>query len=282
MSAVEAQPVGGMVPAMIADNIDPSERRPALNAMTLAAIGAIACIAADLVHEGIGHGIASWISDDRIVSISTVALQNTNPSRLVSAAGTVANAAIGSFSLMMLGRVQRFTAGSYFLWVFGGFNLLNVGYLVFSAVAGGGDWGAVISGLTPEWLWRLALALAGTASYVLALRWLASFMIRFVNQGEVSEQDRGRLVWPAYLAGGVVLTLAATLNPIGPSLILVSGVGASFGLNAGFLLLPSIGEVRELTQPSTLTLIPFNPRWIVGAIVISLLFIGVLGPGIRF
>lgn len=260
----------------------PSGRGAALNVLTLAAIGTIACIAADLVHEGIGHGIASWILADRIISLSTVALQNADPNRLVSAAGTVANVATGIVALLLLRRFKRLNSVAYFLWIFGGFNLLNVGYLVFSAIAGGGDWGAVIAGLAPQWLWRAAMGFTGSALYAIAIWWLASFIVAFVNRGDVAAQTRGRLIWPAYLAGGVVLTLAATLNPISPSLILISGVGASFGLNAGFLLTPSFGEIRELAQPSTIATIDLDKRWITGAIVASLLFIGVLGPGVHF
>jgi hypothetical protein len=103
-----------------------------------------------------------------------------------------------------------------------------------------GDWAAVISGLSPSWLWRCVLGLVGIIFYVLSLRWVASFAIDFVNHRQVAIADSRRLVWPAYLAAGVVLTVASIFNPIGPSLILVSGIGASFGLNCGFLFLPPI------------------------------------------
>lgn len=182
----------------------------------------------------------------------------------------------------MLGRVQKLTPRAYFLWVFGGFNLFNVGYLVFSALAGGGDWGNVILGLTPSWLWRLVIGLGGIVLYVIAFRWLASFLIAFVTSGEISSNDRRRLVWPAYLAGGAVLTIAAVLNPISPSLILISGVGASFGLNLGFLFLPALVASSERSQAENISPIPFSPGWTIVALVISALFIGIIGPGIRF
>ena len=249
--------------------------------MTLAAIGATACIVADLVHEGLGHGIASWLTGDRILSLSTVALQNAYPNRIVSAAGTCANVAAGILSLLILHRVHKLSPLAYFLWAFGGFNLFNVGYLTFSAFAGGGDWGNVISGLAPAWLWRLAMGLAGITLYVISFRWLASFVITFLNRGEISLSDRRRLVWPAYLAGGVVLTIAAAFNPISPSLILISGIGASFGLNFGFLLLPGIVATGERSAPGSTTHIPFSPGWLIISLVLSLVFVGVIGPGIQ-
>jgi hypothetical protein len=264
------------------ENPEPSGRRAPPSLITLSAIGATACVAADLVHEGLGHGIASWLTGDRILSISTVALQNAYASRIVSAAGTCANVAAGMLSLLMLGRFHPLTPRAYFLWVFGGFNLFNVGYLVFSAIAGGGDWGTVILGLTPVWFWRLALGLTGIIVYVMAFRWLASFAIAFIKRGEISFQDRRRLVWPAYLAGGIVLTIAATLNPISPSLILISGVGASFGLNFGFLLLPDFVASDGHSQPANISPIAFSPSWTFVAFVVCTAFIGVVGPGIRF
>ena len=48
------------------------------NAFTLVAIGALACIAADMVHEAVGHGTASLLMSNPIQSLSTVAIQNTS------------------------------------------------------------------------------------------------------------------------------------------------------------------------------------------------------------
>jgi hypothetical protein len=189
-----------------------------LNAFTLAVVGALACIAADMVHETVGHGTASLLMSDPIQSLSTVAIQNARPSRLVSAAGTIANLIVGVFSLLLLRRIRRLTPSAYFLWLFGAFNLFNVGYLVASACMNSGDWAAVISGLSPSWLLRCLLGLVGIIFYFLSLRWVASFAIDFVNHRQVAVGDSRRLVWPAYLAAGVVLTVASILNPISPRL----------------------------------------------------------------
>lgn len=273
---------------MSSDKVVPSGLRSTHSIVTLAAIGAIACIAADMVHEGLGHGIVSWLTGDRILSISTVALQNAHPNRVVSAAGTCANVIAGILSLLLLRRLEslrrleRLTSLAYFLWVFAGFNLFNVGYLAASAVIGGGDWGNVISGLTPVWLWRSLLGLAGVFLYIGSFRWLANFMIRFVNRGAVALSDQTSLVWPPYLAGGVVLTLAAIMNPISPSLILISGVGASFGLNFGFLLLPGFVAGKTDSRSDPANKIPFSVSWLIAAIAISGVFIGIIGPGIQF
>jgi hypothetical protein len=264
------------------DNAAVPAKDSRLSALTLASIGALACIAADMVHEALGHGIASWLVADPILSISTVALQNSVPSRIVSAAGTTANLIVGALSLLLLRRVRRLTPSAYLLWTFGAFNLFNVGYLVASAGMNNGDWAAVIGELSPPWLWRCVLGLIGIVFYVLGVRWVASFAIGFVNHRQVARRDGRRLVWPAYLSAGVVLTVASIFNPISPSLILGSGIGASFGLNCGFLFVPAIIAGHASYHGAAEGRVAFSASWLTVSVVISALFIGVLGPGIHF
>jgi hypothetical protein len=264
------------------ENAAPVAKDSQLNAFTLAAIGALACIAADMVHEAVGHGTASLLMSDPIQSLSTVAIQNASPSRFVSAAGTTANLIVGVLSLLLVRRSRRLTQSAYFLWVFGAFNLFNVGYLVASACMNSGDWAAVISGLSPSWLWRCVLGLVGIIFYFLSLRWIASLAINFVNHRQITIEDSRRLVWPAYLTAGVVLTVASIFNPISPSLILVSGIGASFGLNCGFLFLPPIIAGNAAYQGVGEGRIPFSAFWLILSVFVSGLFIGILGPGINF
>jgi hypothetical protein len=262
----------------------PSEphARTSSNWLTVASIGALACVAADVVHEALGHGMASWLTGNQILSVSTVALQTAVASRVVSAAGTSANGIVGVLCFLSLHRVRRLTAGAYFLWAFGAFNLLNSGYLLFSAGSNTGDWANVIAGLSPHWLWRSLLGIAGATLYALAIRWTASAIGDLTHRGDLASADRQRLVWPAYLAGGAVMTVASVFNPISPSLILVSGAGASFGLNAGLLFLPGMMAATARRHTRVGPPLPFNWFWFALGVVGSGLFIGVLGPGIQF
>jgi len=239
-------------------------------------------VAADMVHEALGHGTVSWLTGDHILSISTVAIQNATASRLVAAAGTSANCLVGILSLLLLRRIRTFSGWTYFLWIFGAYNLLNSGYLVVSAVLNNGDWANVIAGLSPPWLWRGLLGVVGATLYVLAIRWTASSMGDMVNRGEVAVVDLQRLVLPAYLAGGAVMTIASVFNPISPSLILMSGVGASFGLNSGLLFLPGMVAANTRGHALATRSLALSFFWVVLAIVISAVFIGVLGPGLHF
>lgn len=251
------------------------------NWLTVTSIGIVACVSADLVHEALGHGTAAWLTGDRILSLSTVATQNATANRFVSAAGTSANCMIGAFALLLVRGVKRLTSSTYFLWIFGAFNLLNSGYLVASAVLNSGDWANVVAGLSPPWLWRCALGLLGAILYVFSIRWAASSMIRLVGSGNVALSDMRGLVWCAYLAAGAVMTIASVFNPISPSLILLSGAGASFGLNSGLLFLPGIVASGARTQTPAIRPIPFSFPWLAFALVFAGIFIVVLGPGVH-
>jgi len=235
-----------------------------------------------MVHEALGHGTASWLTGNRILSLSTVAIQNVTASRFVSAAGTSANGIVGAISFLALRRIRRFTPWAYFLWTFGAYNLLNSGYLVVSAVSNSSDWANVITGLSPPWLWRCGLGFAGATLCVLALRWTASSMLDLVNRGEVASGDVRRLVLPAYLTGGAVMTIASIFNSISPSLILLSGAGASFGLNAGLLFIPEIVGAKARSQTLVTRPMPFSYILFAVALVVAGLFICILGPGIHF
>jgi hypothetical protein len=250
--------------------------------VTAAAVGIVACVVADMVHEALGHGTASWLAGDPILSISTVATQNAIASRFVSAAGTTANCIVGALSLLAFGRAKRLTPGALCLWFFGAFNLFNTGYLIVSALLGNGDWANVIAGYSPAWLWRSILGAAGAVLYVYAVRWTVRSMIPFVERGEIDLPQLRQSILAAYLGGGAVMTLASVFNPISPGLILLSGAGASFGLNAGLLFVPAIVAANARGTPAAGRAMPLSLVWVASAVVVGGAFVAVLGPGIRF
>ena len=219
----------------------------------------------------------------RIVSLSTVALQTTGDTRIVAAAGSIANVVVGAAALGLFRRLARFSAAEYFLWLFGSLNLLNgSGYPLYSAVLGSGDWEVVVRGLQPAWMWRLGLGVVGAAGYlgvvVLSARELARAVERnFVSRGEVA-----RLVFVAYLAGGTLLLVAAAFNPISSSLILLSGVSSGFAAMAGLTLVPGMVEKRTVGVGIGKGLVSHSPGWIVAGLVVGTFFVAIIGPGIQF
>src|SRR2546422_1924581 len=130
---------------------------------TVAAIAIVAYAACDMVHEVLGHGTAVLFSDQvRAVMLTTVALSTKGASRLVSAAGTIANLFAGLLALRFVGSGRGAGSARYFLWLFGSLNLLNAtGYPLYSGILESGDWAAVTAGLQPHVAWRIALVVVG-------------------------------------------------------------------------------------------------------------------------
>jgi hypothetical protein len=259
----------------------PVSRKPP-NLLTLISASVVAAACADVVHEVLGHALAAGLADIKLISVSAVFVQTGAPSRFVAACGTLANLAMGGMTALLLRGSKRFTPGWYFLWVFGCLNLMNSGYLLYSAISGTGDWAVVISRMTPPWLWRLALAIVGMFIYRPAVGFAVSAFQGLVQEQEVAYHDLWRLVLTAYVSAGILLTAAAALNPVSRGLILIGGVGASFGLSFGMLLVPAFVR-RPLEPEKTETRsIPFSWSWLIFALVVAVAFIAGLGRGIQF
>lgn len=251
------------------------------NLATVAAIAVVAYAAADLVHEVAGHTLVARLSGIRVVSISTVAIQTAQKSRAVAAAGTIANVVCGALALALAERRRRFSSGTYCLWLFGVVGMMNSGYLVFSGLLDSGDWAAVIAGARPSWAWRLFIVAVGVIAYSTAIRVAARAATPWIANGDTSISDFRRVILVSYLAGGVLLLLGSAFNPIGRELVLISGVGASFGLTFGLLLVPGI-LASDVKEPGWIaSVLELQPAWVVAALVVAAVFVGVLGPGVR-
>jgi hypothetical protein len=254
------------------------------NRLTIVAIAVTAYALTDLVHEVIGHGVAALLVPGVwVVSLSSVALQTTSDSRIVAAAGSIANLLVGAGALALFHRRSGFAAADYFWWLFGSLNLMNgAGYPLYSAVLGSGDWEVVVRGLQPVSIWRVGLGLIGTVAYLAAVWIAAAELARSVERDLAARTEITRLVFPAYLAGGTLLLVAAALNPIGPSLILLSGLSSGFAAMAGLTLVPRLVEQRTADVGAGIGVVQHRPAWIVAGLVVGVSFIAVFGPGIQF
>ncbi len=257
-----------------------SSPRPSLP--TVIAVAVVAYAACDMIHEALGHGLACALTPGvRVLSISTVALQTSAESRMVAAAGSIANVVAGALLFALLRTRKKFGPAVYFLWLLATLSLLNgTGYLFFSGLFDVGDWSVVIAGLKPHGVWRAGMAVLGMVAYRHSIALSASSLTSFVRSGSPARRDVVRLVIPSYVAGGLLLVAGAARNRISPDLIWLSGVSSGFGAMAGLLVVPRI--VLGATQDSAVVAPALRASlfWLILGVLTLAFFVGVLGPGV--
>ena len=244
------------------------------DARTIVAMAVVASAAAAFLHEGIGHGVISWLRGDIPTELTSNHLDAVRPDRLVSAGGTLVNLLAGSCAYL----ASRKTVGSnlrYFLWLFSAFNLLaGAGYFLFSGVLGLGDWADVIAGLPNRTMLRIGMAVFGAALYLIAVRLVAVGVRPFcATRGQYNAA--GRL---PYIAGCLFSCADGLLDPMGLRLFFLSTVPAAFGGHSGLLwadcLMPRGGGTKRMVERSR--------AWWIVALVLGGAYIAVLGPGVHF
>jgi hypothetical protein len=168
---------------------------------------------------------------------------------------------------------------------------LASGYIFYSGWINFGDFAAVIDGLRPAWLYRIALVAVGGFGYRYCIRLAAR---SFAAIGPVPVSDARRIVCTGCAAGGRLFLLASVFNPISPSLILDDGLSGAIGLTLGFFLAladlrPSAALVStdspivEATGAAfeTSGSIPFSMPLTISSAIFVVGFIAFMGRGIR-
>lgn len=244
-----------------------------------AAVGVVAFAAVDVAHEALGHGTAALLSPGvRMLSISTVALSTDATNPWIALAGPALNVVLGIITMAWFRRGSGFGPGAFSVWLFGIVNLLNgFGYGVYSGVLDFGDLASATRGLEPHLAWRVGMGVVGALGYYASLRVAASSLARRLRAAGIGTGCLPSLLWPAYLAGSVLFVLGAALNPI-PSLVLLSGVSSGFACMAG---LPAITAMVSVDETPSVSSLGRATAWLVTAIAVAIVFVGVLGPGIR-
>jgi hypothetical protein len=245
--------------------------RSRIDIFTVASIGILAFGLEPIVHEVLGHAVVCWLTGGKVILISSTAMQTSSASRLVPAAGPLANILFGLAALALLRSLTtqqnanvhapadataNATPGApaatpigltrLFLYFFAFANLfLAFGYILYSGLINFGDFAAVIAGLRPAWLYRTALVIIGALGYrygiAQAARCLAQLLAR--ANTPLSLPAARRITHTACFAGGALFFLSSFLNPISPSLILYDGLSGAIGLTLGFFL--ALTDLRQ-------------------------------------
>jgi hypothetical protein len=249
--------------------------------LTISAISVLAAIFADLLHEGVGHGLLALLTGAKSGLLTTVAWSSAFESRLVAAGGTLVNLAAALILWMALRSAKSASPTlRYFLLISCAFNLFTgTGYFFFSGVTDFGDWAAVINGMHPYWLWRVLLVIVGAAAYYGAVLVVGIGFVRYVGVPLGQHRRLRKLTMVPYFSAILLSTAAGLLNPLGIQLLWQSALPSTAGADSGLLWLRYYiprGTAPNRTQEG----IRRDYAWIVAAIVLGLIFVLVLGRGI--
>ena len=238
---------------------------PSDSRLTLAAIGILAYVSCDLLHELIGHGGACLATGGQPATFSTVHFQclgGWQPG--VCAAGILANIVVG----VALWIAARQSANisihvRYFAWLAMAYNLFTGwGYVVSSSLGNSGDLANAFRAAPPAWHWRAMAAPVGVLFYVLST-WIAAAQMRpLIGPGYPARL--WRLILIPYFGSAVVASAAGALNQImSARLAITLAVGTTLG-SWGFLLVP-LFLLTSRTAPATaragLRLHPFAVKY---------------------
>ncbi|HEX6772996.1 MAG TPA: hypothetical protein VF126_13265 [Acidobacteriaceae bacterium] len=249
---------------------------------TLAAFGVLGYMISNVLHEGLGHGGAAWLSGAHRIVVSSTYMDAGFDTRWILAAGTLMNLALGLIGLAALAGLSRSRVPlGLFVWVLTAFNLLlGTGYFLFSGVGGIGDWAEWMKGLTPVWAWRVGFSVLGAVTYFASAWVLAGELARIIGDNEARLR---RMTWTIYFAGGITACVAGVRNPLGWKLVLISAAASSLGRASGLLWIPSIARSagRRLSEKETdaVAIRRMPLLWaVVGVLLVE--YVWWLGPGI--
>jgi hypothetical protein len=265
-----------------------ASRSGTVDMLTLIAIAIVAYVFASVIHEDIGHGGACLLTGGHPLALSTVHFECGGENKLVAAGGTIANCVFGILFLVMLKVVPRcLVSFRYFLWLSMTINLLQAGgYFLFSGIGNIGDWAAVIQGWHPAWAWRVGMTVLGIASYLMFIFLALLELTPFLGAMGPDRVRRARtLCMVPYFSGGILSCLAGLFNPVGMILVAISAAAASFGGTSGLAWMWKRMRDNRF-QSSDLQLeapvIERSNSWIATAAVLAIVFVVVLGPGLKF
>lgn len=259
--------------------------------LSLAALGVLAFALTDVSHEALGHGLATLAVGGKAVLLTTCNFNSSGKySRWIPAAGGLMNLAVGLGSLATLRLISPLgPLLRYFLVLVAAFNLFFAfGYPAYSGIARFGDWAAVVSGLEPHWLWRVVLVVVAVAGYYGSMKLLARALAPFAGAAGLPTAvvpDNARLeriTRIPYVAAMILACLAGALNPGGWLTMLTSGLPAAAAAIGLTQMDHFIGPVWKKDSQEIVEPVQRSLPWVMAAVVVLILFVGVLGPGIRF
>jgi hypothetical protein len=257
---------------------------------TIVAIAVLAFIFADVAHEVLGHGVGFLVAGGRSGIFTTTRLIETQHlsalgGKIFDLGGPFGNLLFAALPWLAQRLLRRPALRLRLcLWLLMAFSLFwGFGYLIFCGVVARGDWFALIRGLSYLWLWQVLFVVIGIALYRGSMRLVASDLHWIISKSDVNWRFRvRRLILLSYVAGGLIACAGAALDPRGAMEILNSGALSGFAAAVGLLWVPAFFPIFGKERDTARGPISRSFVWILAALAVSIFFIAVLGPGIKF
>jgi hypothetical protein len=246
------------------------------NGMTLAAIGLLAYASADIAHHVFGHGGACLALGGSVLSLSSVFVDCTLRGTAIDLAGPFMNLALGILALLVLRLAPRASAATRLFWILvAAFNLFWFAMqLVFSVVTRTDDWAWAMLDFHVGAPGRYTAIVLGIALYLLTARLVAAPLAAYAK-------PRTRATRIVLIALGSALLLAVTTAVFDhhtPHALLRSAIPQAILLPVGLLFVPE--RAAALAPPSHVAApLGFSLSWLMGAGLVAVASIGLLGPG---
>ena len=159
----------------------PAARAPADSFATIAAIGLVAYVSADVAHHAFGHGAACLGLGCRLESVSSVFVQCSCTGVTVDLAGPLANLLLGAGALGTVRLRSRAAASVRLLLLLtAAFNLFYfAGQLAVGAATKTDDWAWPLQQFHVPAVIRYGLVVGGSIAYWVTMRLLATQLAPF-------------------------------------------------------------------------------------------------------
>jgi hypothetical protein len=264
-------------------------RKPVADWLTVAAIAAIAISLNVAFHEGV-HALTCLVVGGRLQAYSALYSSCDDSilqERIVAGSAPTFNLIAGTLLWVVLRHAERRSSEMrFFLWLLMLMNwFYGAGYFVLSGVANIGDWAVVFDGLQPGWLWRVPLAIAGTALFIVVVGLTLQEFGKMIG-GAADEQIRhaSRLCLLSYVTSFGVVLLAGFFCPYGLlSLPVTAGACAVLGALSPLLFMMRwfrTGRFRKRAEEPVE--IQRKWQWLAAAAVVVFTYAFVLGRTLYF
>lgn len=261
----------------------------AVDTATLVAVSALAWIAANVLHEIVGHAGAALALGIPVRAVSTTtasiewdAIESVTQDQIINAAATPVNVLTGLVALLAL-RTRTVTSVPlrYFLWLFSVISFTMATWnMVTLPLLGAGDWGEVAERLDHSGFWTSCVIGAGVVVAIVGYRLPARWFLPDLRDHAAS---RRKIIMVPIATVIAVHTLSVLASPFatapGDANHLFASVFA-YGHLILWAILAYRGVGPRSAGPASDLSLRRSAGWLVTGLVLTLLFVAVLGPGI--